>query len=86
MAISSVELVELAKSAIVPRRKVTPSEPWLPVVDVLRRKGMSWSAIYDWLKEQGENVQERKGTFISTMSRRYRSWLDRRTKPEASNR
>lgn len=69
------ELLEKAKGASLADIRRVSTEKWLPIVDVLRRKNFTWVQIYDWLIEQGENVQARKGTFISCMSRRYKNYI-----------
>lgn len=74
---SVLTLMERAKAAKVATGNKISTEKWLPVVDVLRRKNWSWEQIYAWLKEQGEVVQANPISFISAMSKRYRSWLDK---------
>lgn len=73
---TTTELVEIA-------RRYNPNPPakrntdrWLPAVEILRSKGMTYLAIWEWLKEQGEPVHEDASTFISAVSKRYRRHLD----------
>lgn len=71
------ELLEAARKAKRNETNKIYTEKWLAAADELRRKNWSWLEIYEFLKAQGENVQKHPGTFISAMSRRYRSWLDK---------
>ncbi len=48
---------------------------WMPAVQVLRAKGMSYLSIWQWLKDEGEDVQDDPSTFISAVSKRYRRHL-----------
>ena len=72
-----LEKAQRAKRGI-PGRVST--EKWLPAVHVLRSKNWSWSEIYNWLKTEGEAVQECEISFISAMSLRYRNWLTKETR------
>jgi hypothetical protein len=73
---TTTELVEIAKrhNPAPPAKRNT--DRWLPVVEILRSKGMTYLAIWEWLKEQGEPVHEDAATFISAVSKRYRRHLD----------
>ena len=71
------DLARAAQAAHQSTRNYTPLEPYLPAVDVLRRKGWSWEAIHTWLRAQGQHVHERHTTFAACMSRCYRRWISR---------
>lgn len=73
------DLARAAESAGKATRRYTPMEPYIPSVDVLRRKGWSWEAIHTWLRAQGQHVQESPATFAACMGRCYRRWLTRET-------
>ena len=73
------DLARAAEKVHISTRRYTPLEPYIPAVDVLRRKGWSWEAIHTWLRAQGQRVQESPSSFGASMGRRYRSWLSRET-------
>lgn len=71
------DLARAAQTVKESTRRYTPMEPYLPAVDVLRRKGWSWAAIHTWLRAQGQHVQNSPSTFAACMGRCYRRWLSR---------
>lgn len=73
------DLARAAQAAGNATRRYTPMEPYIPAVDILRRKGWSWQAIHTWLRAQGQHVQESPSTFGACMGRCYRRWLTRET-------
>ena len=73
------DLARAAQAAGNATRRYTPMEPYIPAVDILRRKGWSWQAIHTWLRAQGQHVQESPSTFGACMGRRYRRWLTHET-------
>ncbi|GAT32329.1 hypothetical protein TSACC_2727 [Terrimicrobium sacchariphilum] len=73
------DLARAAETANKSARHYTPMEPYIPAVDVLRRKGWSWEAIHTWLRSQGQRVQKSPTTFAACMGRCYRRWISRET-------
>ncbi len=71
------DLARAAQTVRKSTRRYTPMEPYIPAVDVLRRKGWSWEAIHTWLRSQGQRVQESHTTFAACMGRCYRRWISR---------
>ncbi len=73
------DLAHAAQSAHKSTRRYTPLEPYIPAVDILRRKGWSWEAIHTWLLSQGQRVQATPASFAASMGRCYRRWISRET-------
>lgn len=82
------DLARAAQTVKESTRRYTPLEPYIPAVDVLRRKGWSWEAIHTWLRAQGQHIQTSPSTFGACMSRCYRRWISReaaRHSPQAGD-
>lgn len=73
---TTTDLVDLAKryNPHPPAKRNT--DRWIPIVEILRSKGMTYLAIWEWLRDQGEPVHEDAATFISAVSKRYRRHLE----------
>lgn len=71
------DLARAAEKVKKSTRRYTPLEPYIPAVDVLRRKGWSWAGIHTWLRAQGQRVHDCPSSFAASMSRCYRRWISR---------
>jgi hypothetical protein len=69
---TTTELIEIAKryNPHPPAKRNT--DRWLPIIEILRAKGMSYLSIWEWMRDQGEDVHKDPATFISAVSKRYR--------------
>lgn len=75
--ISLDELTERALNATRVGPHKTHMVRWIGIVDVLIRAGWRYTDIYTWLKDQGEPVPDRLNTFLSTVGRSYRKWIQK---------
>ena len=69
-------LVEAAKAAPAQTGRRN-TDRWLGVVSILRGKGYTYRAIWQWLREQGEDVHADFSTFAGAVSKRYRRHIQR---------
>lgn len=69
------ELLKAAEKHRPGKPKKIVTTKWLPIFIKLRQRNCTWSQIYDFLKENGETVQDNRDTFIATASRIFNNYL-----------
>lgn len=71
------ELLKAAEKYRPGKPKKIVTRKWLPIFIRLRQRNCTWSEIYDFLKESGEQVQDNRDTFIATASRIFNNYLEK---------